>query len=1025
LKLPQFAVKNPVTTLMMMLLVGIFGFVSLTGLKMDLMPNINPPVVAVMTTYPGAGPEEVTEMVTKPIEDVISTTQGLKTMESRSSDNASLVIAQYDWGTDVSEIREDIATRLGTLQLPDDVGQPMIVKFDPTMMPIMQFTVSNGDDLAHLQQVVNEEIVPALQNIKGVANVSISGGFSEEIIVKLDETQLKKYQLSQSDVVQMIQANNLTYPGGVIENQDEKLSLRIIGKTDSIEALQLLPISIEQTREGINIVSLKDVATIEKVKKEAASLARQNGKESLLISIQKEGSANTQEVSEAVRDKLSSFEKEYRDMTFTISSDQGEIIEKSVSNVTKALLYGGLFAIIVIFIFLRSASSTFIVGLSIPFSVVVAFILMYFANITLNIMSLGGLALGVGMLVDNSIVVIENIYRHLSLGKHRREAAIEGTKEVAGAVTASMLTTIAVFLPVVFVGGFVGDLFKELALTVTFSLLASWIVALTVVPTLAALLLNPNKVKKQKHLHAYRRILAWTLKHRFITLLVAFSILIGSLALAPKVGTEFLPTQDEGIFTVEVTLPEGATMERTLAVVEEIEKEANTFEDIETITATIGTGDQLQASYSGVGENSATVTFKLVDREERKKNTETVMNELKEKIENKDLEGSFNYNLSNSMQAISGEANVIDILIVGKDRETVKQYTNELKTRLKEVDSITTVTDSIEIGKPEFHFVIDKEKAFQYGFTTAQVASFVNKLVQGEVATKLSENGVEIDVRVITDQRAQSKEALENTTILSPTGIEVKLKEIGDIQRTEGPVTIVRENQQDVVTVKARFSGKTMGTISSDIQKTIQEMKQDLNIDEDVYNIKLAGGAEMMEESFADLSIAMLLAVVFVYMVMASQFESLLHPFTIMFTLPLSITGVILGLLITGYSFGITAFIGIIILVGIVVNNGIVFVDYTNQLREKGLSVYDALIEAGATRLRPILMTALTTILGLFPLAIGTGEGAEIQAPMGVAVIGGLCTSTLLTLIVIPVVYSIIESIKGMRRKRKTEEIVA
>ncbi|WP_339149447.1 MULTISPECIES: efflux RND transporter permease subunit [unclassified Sutcliffiella] len=1017
MKIPKIAVKRPVTTIMMMMLVLLLGFVSLTNLKMDLMPNINPPVLAVMTTYPGAGPEEVADIVTKPIEDVVGTSAGLQTLQSRSSSNSSLIIAQYEWGTDISEVREDLSSSLNMVQLPDAVGQPTIIKFDPTMMPIVQFSVSSGEEIEALQEMVNDQIVPQLQNIDGVASVNVTGGFEEEIKVTLNEETLEENNLTQSQIVQLIQGNNLTLPGGVIEENGEKLNLRILAKVETVEALRELPVSMKPNGADMEIISLGDVAEVELAPKDVTSFARTNGTESLMVSIQKEGTANTAEVSSAVQERLDSIARSNNDLTFEIAMDQGEVIKQSISNVTLALVFGGLFAVAVIIVFLRSAASTLIVGIAIPFSVVATFVLMYFSGMTLNIMSLGGLALGVGMLVDNAIVVIENIYRHLAKGGSRKEAAITGATEVGGAVTASMLTTLSVFLPMVFVGGMIGDIFKELALTVTFALLASWAVALTVVPALAGILLKSDKVKEKKENKAYKKVISWALDHRLIIILLAVGTLVGSFFLAPRIGTEFMPSQDEGTFTVGVELPEGASFERTLEVVEGMEEELLAIEEVDIVTASVGNADALMAAATGSGENQGSLTVKLVGAGDRERSTEQVMNAVKDDIEKLEEEATLTFNLSNSMEAMSGAQNAVEVMLLGNDKEKLEEYTAELSGRLKELEEIRSVSDSVQTGKPEYQFILDKEEAFKYGLTAGQVGNFINESLQGNVAATIFET----DVRVHMDGVSNSKEDLENLLVPNQSGQEVALKDIGEVIRGEGPVTVVRENQQDSIVITATFEGKDMGSVAMNVQNAINEMVKDLNINTDQYTIKTGGGAEMMDDAFASLLLAVVLAIVFVYMVMASQFESLLQPFIIMFTLPLAIIGVILGLFVTGYAFGVTAFIGIIILVGIVVNNAIVFIDYTNQLRAKGMLVREALIQAGATRLRPIVMTALTTMLGLLPLAIGLGEGTELQAPMAIAVIGGLMSSTVLTLVVIPVIYSLLTSRQEKKRLAKVE----
>lgn len=1017
MNLSKFSVRNPIPTIMMMLLVLILGAVSLTNLKLDLMPNINPPVLAVITNYPGAGPQEVKEMVTKPVEDTVSTAQGLKSLQSRSSSNTSLVIAQYDWGIDVSEAREDITSKLNQLTLSDGIEKPMIVKFDPTMLPIMQFAIANGQNLEEIQALVNNELVPQLQNIEGVASVSVAGGFNEEVLVNLNQDKLNQYKLSQEKITQLIQANNLTYPGGVLTQNNKELNLRVIGKVDSLDTLKMLPLSMIPEGNTVKVVTLSDVAQVESVKKDVTSIAHTNGKESLMVSIQKEGTANTVEVTKEIRTVIDSFKQDHKSAEFTISSDQGKLIGKSVGNVSSSLIFGGLFAIAVILVFLRSISSTIIIAIGIPFSVIATFVMMYFSGLTLNIMSLGGLALGVGMLVDNAIVVIENIYRHRTLNKTRTTAAIDGTVEVAGAITSSTLTTIAVFLPVVFIGGFVGDLFKELALTVTFSLLASLVVALTVIPSLAGMLIKDKKVNKAKENRVYKNVITWALNHRFVTILLAGAVLAGSFALIPRIGTEFIPAQDEGTFTISVTLPQGSNLDSTLKVVENIEKVTMNIEEVDAVTSVVGNENPLM---SAGGTETASLNVTLIDSDQRTRTTDKVMNDLKAKLQNTfPNEIHLGFKLSNSMEAMSGQASAAEILVSGPNVGKVGEYVQELSTRLKNIKEITTVSNSMEAGKDEYQFIVDKEKAMKNGLTTHQIATFVHQSLQGQVATKLSNSGVEKDVRVKVQGINNSKEAIENLEITTPLGTKVALKDLGTVVEGQSPATIARKNQLDAATIYANFDNADMGTISNKIQTEIDKMVQDLNINENLYSVKMAGGTEMMDESFSSLTQALILSVVFVYMIMASQFGSLIHPLIILVTLPLAMIGVTGGLFLTGQTFGITAFMGIIILVGIVVNNAILFIDYTNQLLREGLSVRAALIQAGTTRLRPILMTALTTILGLLPLAVGLGEGTEIQAPMAIAVIGGLMSSTVLTLVVIPVVFSLVESLKGIRKRIK------
>lgn len=1014
--LSKIAVKRPITTIMMVLLILIMGFVSFTNLKLNLMPDINPPVLAIMITYPGAGPAEMEEMVTKPIEDIVGTSSGLKGMESRSAANSSLIIAQYDWGRDLTEIRGDLGAQLNQANLPEHAGNPMVMKFDPSMMPILQFAVSTGENIGELQHQVESTVLPEIQTIEGVASVNLIGGVNKEVSILLDKDALQRYNLTQSQVVQIIQGNNIALPGGTLESEGRKLNLRVLGKIQMVETLRELPVSIKMGADGPSVVTLDDIAEVKEEVTEKDSLARTNMAESLLIDVQKEADANTVAVASEIRDRLEELKEQ--GFTFTIAMDQGDVIESSISNVSSALIYGGIFAILVILAFLRTIRATFIIGIAIPVSVIATFGLMYFMDISLNILSLGGLALGIGMLVDSSIVVLENIYRHIHLGKSRKEAAIDGALEMSGAVTASMLTTISVFLPIVFVGGMIGILFKELALTVVFSLLASWFIALTVVPALSGLLLKVKKKerRKKRSYNGYRSLITWCLKHRIITALITIAIFTGSLFVMPKVGTEYMPAQDEGAFTIDIQLPTGSTASETLAVIEEIEKEALNDPVVEVVTSSIGSGDPVQAAYAGESENNGSLTVKLVDGAERELSTSEFMSTFKKQFDfNENTQMTFAE--SNQMSAMSGNTNQLELLILSSENGKEKQYVDELSNRFHSIDGITQVTSSLEEKKAELHFIADREEVLKNGLSIAQLAQTISQTIQGQTATTISKNGVETTVMVRLSEPIKTKEELESIRVSSPIGHQVTLSELGEVVEGKGPITIVRQDGKRAVTLKMDFEDVDMGTVSSKVMSVVTEMKDELDINENVTQIKLAGGAEMMTESFEALGLALILAIIFVYMVMASQFESLLHPLIIMFSLPLALTGVVLGLLLSGYAFGVTAFFGIIILAGIVVNNAIVFIDYTNQLRrEAGMSKNEALIEAGVVRLKPILMTALTTMLGLLPLAIGAGEGAEIQAPMGVAVIGGLVSSTALTLIVIPVVYSLF--VREKRRSR-------
>lgn len=998
--------------IMTMLLVLVMGFVSLTNLKMDLMPDINPPIIAVMTVYPNASPEDVEELVTKPLENVISTSSGLKDLQSTSSQNTSLIVAQYNWNANIDSIRKTLDAQIEQVNLPEGAQDSIVLNFDPTMIPVMSASISTGDDIEKLQEKTNKYVVPALKNIDGVADVTLVGGFDNEVLVKLNHKKMDELGINQNQIVQMIKGNNIAMPGGVVENNEDKLNLRVLGAIENIDELKNVPISVKPSQDGFDIVLLKDVASVEEVKMESSSVAKNNGEASLFFQLQKEGDANTVDVATKVEKEIDKIKNKHDEFSISYDFNQGEIIKDSINNVGTSLMYGMIFSLFVILVFLRSFKSTFIIGISIPFSVISTFVFMYFNDMTLNMMSLGGLALGVGMLVDNAIVVIENISRHLSLGKTRKEAAIEGAREIAGAITASMLTTLCVFLPIVFVGGLIGSLFKELALTVVFSLLASWIVSLTVVPSLSGLMLKKDK-REAKVFKPYEKLLKLALRKKVTTLFITIVLFVSSIVLATKVGTEFMPAQEGKTFTVEVNLPNESSIEKTEKVTSELENKILRFDEVDMVLTTIGSGEGIQSIANTTTDSKASIRVNLKDGNDTKDTMDKIKKEIGT-LENVEL----GYAISNSNEMAG--SNEVMVTLQGDNSKKLDKYTNKLQKRLKgNIKEVSDVKSSEKEVKKEFNFVVDKEKAIKYGMTTAQIGQFINQKVQGEKPIAFNKDGKEVEVRVVDDIEHSTVKDIENMEILTTTGEKVKIKELGIVKTENAAIDIIRVNKKRTTTLNVSFEDSDMGTIIKAIDKEINKMEKDLKVDENEFVIKVAGNAQEMNDSFKSLGIAFVLAIVFVYMVMASQFESLSQPLIIMVSMPLAIIGVVFGLYATGYAFGITAFIGIIILAGIVVNNAIVYVDYVNQLRESGKGVTESLIEAGLTRLRPIVMTALTTMLGLLPLAIGTGEGAQMQAPMAVAVIGGLFTSTFLTLIVIPVIYALIDTMKNFRNKLK------
>lgn len=1079
MSLPRFSIKHPVTTLMIMFMAILLGVVSLTSTQMDLMPKFSPPVAAVMTTFPGASPEEIAKMVTEPIEAAVATTSGMKKVSSISRESMSVVVLQFSWGTDMREARDELNDRLSRVRLPEDAAQPTIVKFDPTMLPVMDLSVANGKDLADLKGLAENELKTRLEAIDGVAAVEVAGGLDREIRVDLDQSKLAKYGITQSQVAQAIQASNLTYPAGSIKTDDRHLSLRIVSEMNQADVLRdlvvamvpqvpkapavpqvpaagasnqgnlgqgnsgpaapgqgahTLPAGITPSLGGLQglmpglatsgmpatpaapkitykAIKLSDVATVSDGFTDQQSITRTGGADSLGLSVQKEGDANIVNVARSVRAEIEQIKQEYPDLTLVITSDQAAFIEEAVGNVSQSLILGGFLAVLILLVFLRNFRSTLIIAVSIPFSVVVTFVLIYFSDITLNIMSLGGLALGVGMLVDNSIVVIENTYRHLQMGKPPAEAARVGAEEVAGAITSSTLTTVAVFLPVAFVTGLTGDLFRELALTVSFSLLASLAVALTVIPMMASRLMRARAaaVKAPGRLlgdSTYAGILRWALRRRAITLLAAMAVLAGSLSLVPRIGTEFLPVTDEGRYTISVRMPTGTDLATTTAKVAEIESILKAQPDVEVVFSRVGGGSGFRALRSGAnaGQNTAVISVTMKPLEDRSRSTPEAMAAVRDQAEKIKGPADIAYNLQSTQASMGGgQGNSLEVSVTGLTLEGLRGAVDQVALGLGRVDGLRDLESNLDVSKPEVQVVVDREKAAKKGLSPMQVALTVSNAVRGQVATRFENEGQTTNVRVIyrrADREDVSK--LGEMLLKSPLGDTVKLKDVAQIVEASGPVTITRENQRVSAQVSGLIEGRDLGTVSQDAAAAIKELKLPAG-----YRAELSGASSLMSEGFSGMGQALLLAILLVYMIMAAQFESLLHPFTIMFSLPLAAVGVLLGLFVSGYALGITAFMGLVILAGIVVNNAIVLVDLVNQLRNGGMSTFDALVEAGRLRLRPILMTALTTILGLVPMALGIGEGTETQAPMAVVVIGGLLTSTLLTLVVVPVMYSL------------------
>jgi len=1008
----RFSVKKPVTITMMILIVIVLGVVSFSKLHIDLLPQMELPYVMVQTSYSGAGPEEIENMVSKPLEQTLSTVQNIDGIMSISNEGSSILLMQFNFGTDMDEVMLQMREKIDMIKgyLPDGTTSPLVMKLDPNAMPIIQLAVSSKGDIYTTQKLAEDVISPRIERTEGTASASVSGGLEQEIEIMLKEETLKGYNLSSSYIAQMLQAANINLPGGSVKKGNNELTVRTIGEFKSLDEIKNLEIPL--TRGGT--VRLTDIADVRLTNKEQASIAKLDGKEVVQISVMKQSDGNTVNVSAAVNKELEKIKQEYPDINIVTVFNQADYINFAIDNLINTAMIGGILAVIILLVFLRSFKTTLVIALSIPISIITTFVMLYFARITLNMMTIGGLALGIGMLVDNSIVVLENIYRNRSLGMDRIKASIDGANEVSMAVTSSTLTTVAVFIPIVFAGGLAAAIFKDFALSIVIALFSSLIVALTMVPMLSSKLvsvknLESEEAQEKKHgflVVFYKKVLSWSLRHRFVTIAISIAMFVVSVLMVVSVGAEFFPATDQGMINVTVSLPAGSEIEQVDDVLKEVQTSVQEIPEVVSVFTSAGSGGTM-----GIGGDSGagTMTVILSDLNERDRSAKEISDEIR-KI-TKDVPGA-EISVSESSMMMGMSSGAISISVKGDDIDTLRNIGNDFKDIIEKVDG--EVTTSYEDGIPQVQIIADRGIASQYGLTTAQIGSSVRGVLSGSNVTKFKIDGDEIDVVLKGDNMyGQSMSLLGMLPVPTPAGSDVPLSEIAEIKVEKGPISITRENQIRVLTVSGSVVGRDVQSVSSEIEGLLKQYKMPSG-----YSYAFGGETEQIEETFADLAMVMLVAIVLVYMIIAAQFESLIQPLSIMFSVPLALSGGFIGLFVTGLPLNVIGIIGLIILVGIVVNNAIVLVDYINNRRSKGEERNAAIMKAGPIRIRPIMMTALTTILGLVPMAMGIGEGAELTQSMGVVVIGGLSLSTVLTLVVVPVMYTIFDDITAFFKRK-------
>ncbi len=1037
----QFSVKRPYTILVAVIVVIILGVVSLTNMTTDLFPSLNLPYAIVSTSYMGASPEEVEMTVTKPIEQSMSSISNIKSVRSVSNENMSLVILEFvqtaNMDSAVIEMRESLD--MTTAYMPDAVGSPIILKLNPDMMPVMVLSAAVRDqDIEDSSSYLETHIIPQLESVEGIASVTPSGLVDSEIhVIIRDEKiesvnrkiaqqmmasmprgkegeqtppartpQMPQISITKDMVEGILKGQNFSMPAGYIAEEGVAYLVRTgdkIRNNDELGNVTVLSLP------GIEPIRLKDVAEIVTTNNSGSMYSKVNGNDAVIMTIQKQTEYATSNVSESIRNRMQDIEEKYGNVEMVPLMDQGEYIDIVVNSIVKNLLYGGILAILILLIFLRNVKPTIVIGIAIPISIVTAFVMMYFGNITLNIVSMGGLALGVGMLVDNSIVVIENIYRMRNEGKSAKEAAVQGARQVSGAITASTLTTISVFIPIVFTEGITRQMFTDMGLTIAFSLIASLLIALTLVPMIASQIMVRNEKRDHKTMDAviavYTKLLRFSLNHKYVVIIVVAVLLAVSIFGALNLGTEFFPTSDTNQLSVSVNLKKGAQFSDTAAAADEVTGRISEIDDVETTGASIS-GGMFGMGMMDRGSRTTTASIYVLLKDNRKMTSNEISQLIRDKTSDLGYEVIVNESGGMEMSAMSGDA--VSIEIRGREFDTLEKISGDIAGIVESVEGTVDISDGLEEAAPELKVVVDKDKSIASGLTVAQVFMEVNELLKkNSPATTLSSGAKDFDVFVESEsgRQATDRKGLENMMIKTPKGDSVALKSIAQIVEARGFTTISRRDQERYVTVSASLAeGYNVGKVNSNISEELSEYTLP-----DGYEITMGGEIEMIEDSFRDIFLMLALAVSFVYLIMVAQFQSLKSPFIVMFTIPLAFTGGLFALMITGKPVSVISLVGLVFLSGVVVNNGIVFVDYVNQLRNAGENRTDALLQAGRHRLRPIIMTALTTVIALSTMSAGVGMGTELIQPMAITAIGGLLYATVLTLVFIPVLYDAFE----------------
>jgi hydrophobic/amphiphilic exporter-1 (mainly G- bacteria), HAE1 family len=1023
------AVNKPITTLMVFAAVVVMGVYAFTRIPVDLYPELDPPYISVMTTYAGANAADIEINVTKRLEDAFNTVDKVKEVTSISSDNLSVITLEFSWEANLDEATNEIRDVIDRIYqyMPDGVDRPAIFKFNTNMMPIVFFAVTAKESYPGLDKILDEKIINPLNRVEGVGSVGMIGAPRRVVYIEVDPRRLDAYHLTIEQIGNVIAAENLNMPSGNIKMGQMDYQLRIQGEFSESYELNDLVVG----NYNGNLVYLRDVAMVNDTLKDRTIDEKISGETGLRMFVMKQSGANTIQVARDIRENLEELKKDLPpDIRINLIMDTSDFIKGSISNLSRTLMFAFLFVVLVVLFFLGRWRATFIIVLTIPISLIVAFVYLFITGNSVNVISLTSLSIAIGMVVDDAIVVLENITRHIERGSSPREAAIYATNEVWLSVIITTLVVVAVFFPLTLVGGMTGVLFKQLGWIVTITVTTSTLAAITLTPMLSSRMLKLHKKKMHMPRFSYERTievfltrvedfyvrtLRWALYHKTFVIVFTFLIFISSLFLFRFVGTDFMPETDESRIMASIELQTGTRVEETMKIARSIEKIVQEqYPEVLVMAASSGSDDEgsMFSLFSTAGSNIINLMMRLRHVNERDRSVWEIADGLREQIAQFPEVVTFSVNTAGA--GMGATTNTVDVEIYGYDFNATNTIAEEIRDRVMKVKGATDVTISRKKDKPELQILLDREKLSSNGLNTAMVSGMIRNRISGMLASRFKEQGDEYDIRIrLSEEFRSSISDLENLTIRNPMGKMIKLKEIGSVEEYWGPPAIQHKRKERIVTVSAKPNNTSLGELAKGITAAIKEVEMPQEV-----MIAVGGAYQEQQESFTDLGLLVLISLILVFIVMASQFESFTMPLVIMFSIPFALTGVIFALLITGTTLSVVAALGAVLLIGIVVKNGIVLVDFTNLMRDRGMNLFEAIIASGKSRLRPVLMTALTTMLGMLPLALSTGEGSEIWSPMGITVIGGLVFSTLITMVLIPVMYAVL-SRSGERDKTR------